>query len=326
MSNNSPFADFDKNDLIALAPHFAELVKRVGSIGDAFVEVEVLKAFQAHGLSLSLNHYYSPIPDIKRLPESLWDGPGLATGWSRVRVDDYLPLLRTVIKYADELKDIPREGTCGFCWENPMFPPLDAIAYYGIIRHRKPRHILEIGSGFSTLLADRAIKANGSGFITCIEPYPRDFLCAMQGQYISVDQIKVQDVPGKTFSNLVAGDLLFIDTSHVTKAGSDVNDILFRIMPLIKRGVIVHIHDMLLPYEYPRRWYHDIGIVWNEQYAVLALLMDNPRLKVILPNYLAAHEHDYELTEALKDFDIWGLAQNLGGAKGASLWLEVEAD
>ncbi len=321
-----PYADVDLDGLLALAPHLARLLQRVGSVGGAFVRADVLKAFQAHGLSPSLNHYYSPIPDVATLPARLWEGAAFATGWSRVDVGDWRGLLDAVLEHAPELADVPRTGTSGFFWDNPMFPPLDAVAYYGLVRALRPRTILEIGSGYSTVLAHRAMDANGTGTIRCIEPYPRDFLLAMQGPRVSIERAPVQQVPDAAFRALGAGDVLFIDTSHVVKAGSDVNDLLFRVLPLVRRGVLVHIHDMFLPYEYPRAWFDEIGIVWNEQYAVLAMLMDSARWRVRLPNYLASRQCRDELERALAGFDIQGLVHNLGGAQGASLWLETLRD
>ncbi|MDE4912799.1 hypothetical protein PQI07_19135 [Methylobacterium sp. 092160098-2] len=125
------------------------------------------------------------------------------------------------------------------------------------------------------------------------------------------------------FEALEPGDVLFIDTSHTLKPGSDVHDILFRVLPAVKPGVLVHIHDMFLPYEYPKNWYKDIGIIWNEQYAVLALLMNSTRYKVILPNYLASVEDAKWLAPKFSGLDVEGLTMNMGGARGASLWLEV---
>jgi hypothetical protein len=109
----------------------------------------------------------------------------------------------------------------------------------------------------------------------------------------------------------------------VVKRGSDINHILFHVVPQLTPGVIVHIHDIFLPYEYPAHWLHQIGIMWNEQYLVLALLLANSRFQPLLMNYFLSKRHQAALQQRFAHFDIWNLTENLGGAQGASLWFEV---
>lgn len=319
------FEDLNREGLIELAKPFGTLIERVGTVGGAWIDPMVLRAFQAHGVSLSRNHYYSVIPDIEALPDRLWRGKAFEHGWSQVSQSDYVPALEGALDYLEELRDTPRSAIDGFYWNNPMFPPLDAAVYYGLIRWRRPARILEIGSGFSAILAIAALAANRSGKITCIEPEPRAELVAREAHLDALHRLQVQDAPDGLFETLEPGDVLFIDTSHTSKAGSDVHDIIFRILPLLKPGVIVHIHDIFLPYEYPRSWFEDIGIVWNEQYAVLALLMNSTRYRVMLPNYLACVEKADWLATRFQGFDIDNLTMNLGGPRGASLWVSVAA-
>lgn len=317
------FDDLDRDGLIALAEPFGALVTRVATVGGAWIDVDVLRAYQAQGISLSRNHYYSVIPDLAGLPDRLWQGPAFADAWAQVPRADYRPLLRAVLKHLHELADTPREADEGFHWNNPMFSPLDAATYYGLIRERRPTRVLEVGAGFSTLLALAATRANGSGAVACVEPHPRLELVAREAQLTALHRIAVQDAPTALFQTLEAGDVLFIDTSHTLKAGSDVHDILFRILPNLNHGVLVHIHDICLPYEYPKNWFQDIGIIWNEQYAVLGLLMNSERYRVILPNYCASIDHAPWLAPYFANLDVHDLTMNIGGARGASLWLEV---
>jgi hypothetical protein len=311
----------ERDRLIDSAKSIAELVRSAGLVGGAFVDASVLKAFQAEGLSLSYNHYYSVIPDLNHLPQNLWDGQGYSRAWSEIKADDYRPLLNRILNYVAEIAETPSRAETGFFWDNPMFPPLDAIAYYGIIRDIKPSKVLEIGSGYSTHLAVRALEQNGQGTVTCVEPFPEPFLLELKRDILSIDSSTVQDAPLSIFESLRSGDVLFIDTSHTIKTGSDVNYILFEVLPRLASGVWIHIHDFFAPFEYPKHWFDDIGIIWNEQYAILAFLMNNDRYKVVLPNYLASVESETVLAERLAGLDIWDIKMNLGGARGASLWL-----
>lgn len=317
------FDKLDREGLMALAKPFGEAVERVATVGGAWIDPDVQQAFQAAGVSLSRNHYYSVIPDISTLPGRLWQGRAFSDAWSQVACSDYLPLLNEVLTYIAELSHIKRDSGGGFYWNNPMYPPLDAAVYYGLIRTLRPARLLEVGSGFSTFLALAATEANGIGSVSCIEPYPRPELIACEDQLSVLHRVPVQDVSIDLFMTLQSGDMLFIDTSHTLKAGSDVHDIIFRVLPTLSAGVIVHIHDIFLPYEYPEKWYKDIGIIWNEQYAILALLMNSSRYKVIIPNYLASIEQETWLKSSFSGLEVDGLTMNMGGARGASLWLEV---
>ena len=134
--------------------------------------------------------------------------------------------------------------------------------------------MIEVGSGYSTLLmADVNTRfLGGSANIRCIEPYPLPFLDPLPQGVAELIVSPVQDVPLKTFDRLEAGDVLFIDSSHVSKTGSDVNHLVFEVVPRLARGVHVHFHDVFLPFDYPRDWVLKLGLYWNEQYPLRALL------------------------------------------------------
>jgi hypothetical protein len=154
---------------------------------------------------------------------------------------------------------------------------------------------------------------DGATKITAIEPYPRPFLAR-----IGVDLIeaKVQDVGPEVFDTLERGDILFIDSSHVAKTGSDVNRLFFEIMPRLRPGVRIHVHDIFLPADYPRGWVIDENRSWNEQYVLRALLMDSKRLRVVFGCANAYFRHREALVRAL------GIAPEAAYG-GGSLWLEV---
>ncbi len=323
VGHSMQFDDLDQAGLIRLAKPFGALIDRVGKIGGVWVAPDVVRAYQAQGISLIANNFYGVVPDLAALPETLWQRPAFQDAWAQVSCDDDNVVLSETLAFLPELRDYPREADLEFGWNNGMFPPLDAVVYYGLVRSRQPRQIIEIGAGYSTLIALRACAENGVGSITCIEPYPSAALTAREADLTKLIRQPVQNIPDELFLCLDSGDILFIDTSHASKAGSDVHDILFRVLPLLKTGVIIHIHDIFLPFEYPREWISDIGIIWNEQYAVLALLMNSSRYRVIMPNHLASIEHADALELSFAALDVADLTRNMSGARGASLWLTV---
>jgi len=170
-----------------------------------------------------------------------------------------------------------------FFTRNSQFSWLDSRALYVLLRKWRPQRIIEVGSGFSSLLmADVNRRLFSSTMhITCIEPYPRDFLKAGVPGIAQLIEQKVQDVPMDVFSALGAGDILFIDSSHVVKTASDVNYLFFEVLPRLAAGVRVHIHDIFLPNEYPYDWVVTENRSWNEQYLLRALLMHSTTFAVV---------------------------------------------
>ena len=315
----SALAACDGDDLRALIPDIAQLIVRHGSLTDAWVDMDVYKAFEEHNVHVVRNHYYGVLLDTRQIPDQ-WERPAYSAPFRQVSQKPYKELLDAVLEWRLDLKHLPRDATTGFFWNNGMFPPLDAAVYYGLICHLRPKKILEVGSGFSTMLAVAAAEKTGS-LISCIEPYPEPHLLGLKHRLVDLDETPLQKVRPEVFERLDDGDVLFIDTSHTCKLGSDVNHLLFDVLPRLKPGVIVHIHDIFLPFEYPKAWSSEIGIMWNEQYAVLAYLMNNPNFEVILPNFLASEEYKDELQQKFGDFDVWNIDMNMGGARGASLWM-----
>jgi hypothetical protein len=136
-----------------------------------------------------------------------------------------------------------------FFWSCPAFSSTDAIAYYTMIRNLKPKRILEIGSGYSTLVALEAVRQNGFGEVICIEPFPRDWIRALP---IELIEQKVQTLDSQFFQEqLDDGDILFIDSTHTVKNGTDVLHLYLRVLPFLTRKLAVHVHDIYLPYPLP---------------------------------------------------------------------------
>lgn len=170
-----------------------------------------------------------------------------------------------------------------FTIKNGSFENGDADFYYQIIRYLKPRKIIEIGSGHSTQICLEAINKNNleTGHKTnllCIEPYENKWLEKINTKII---RKKIENVHLDWNKELDKGDILFIDTSHIIRPEGDVLKIFFEILPALKNGVIVHIHDIFTPKNYPKEWLCNHVRLWNEQYLVEALLMNNKRYKII---------------------------------------------
>lgn len=306
--------------LSRFVPIIADWLARVGCLGSVWIKPEAYQLFQRHGFQVVRNHYYSALPDTGSFDERWWTSIPYQSAFARIQKADTETIFSNILKWSQDLQSLPREAQSGFYWNNDMFPPLDAIVLYGMLREYRPRQLVEIGSGLSTQIALMAASQSQTK-ITCIEPYPAPSLLALEPTLKALIKLPVQQAPMDVFTSLQAGDFLFIDTTHTVKLGSDVNYLIFNVLPQIKPGVYIHIHDIFLPYEYPKRWYDEISIFWNEQYLVLAYLLENPNIEILLPNYWLSHKYKEMLKERFVDFDIWGLTNNLGGASGASLWL-----
>ncbi len=199
-------------------------------------------------------------------------------------------------------------------FDQDWFPRLDAAAAYAIVRRTKPHRIVEVGSGHSTRFLARAIADGGlATTLTCIDPAPR---ASLRGLAVEWLPYLVQDAPQTCFTELQAGDLLFIDYSHVLMPGSDVDHLLNHILPLLPPGAIVHVHDVFLPDPYPRLW------AWrgyNEQSAIATLLQGAAYESLFASHYVASR-----LSARLAHSPLAALPQ-LDGGFDSSLWLRRRA-
>ena len=193
------------------------------------------------------------------------------------------------------------------------FPGLDAALLYGLVRARKPARIVEIGSGHSTRFAARAVADEGlPTIITAIDPAPRADIAGLSGR-VSIQQVTIQQAGDTAFRDLAAGDMLFIDSSHVLMSGSDVDILLNRVMPMLPKGALVHIHDILLPDPYPDAW------EWrgyNEQNAVYGLIASGG-YQIIASSHYAETRMAEDVKALMPD-----LPPKPGGAHATSIWLE----
>ena len=266
-------------------------------------------------------------------PESLYgEGkpphPELAAFFAR---DDaaYLATLTALAAFAEPLTQIAEtiDGTVPGdpYWHNIFFSAMDAITLYSVLGLRKPARYLEVGSGNSTKFARRAVRDLGlSTEIISVDPHPRADVDALCDRVI---REPFEDVPPAVFTDLGPGDMLFVDSSHVVFQNSDVTVFFLEVLPRLRAGVTVHVHDIFLPFDYPRLW-RDRH--YSEQYLLAAYLLGGAnRLRVLLP--LAHISQDPHLRTVVNR--VWAHprfqrafaynSQLTGGYAGTSLWLEI---
>ncbi len=193
-----------------------------------------------------------------------------------------------------------------YYYDNDQFGPGDATIYAGMLLEHRPKRLIEVGSGFSSaLMLDINAKFfDGALTSTFIEPYPDRLLSVLSDADRARTKLlrePVQNVPLSVYGELEAGDVLFVDSTHVAKAGSDVNHIFFRVLPALKPGVLIHFHDIFHPFEYPREWFFGGNRSWNELYLLRAFLMNNASYRVLFFNSWFAHKHP-ECRDVLPNF------------------------
>src|ERR1019366_6710867 len=174
----------------------------------------------------------------------------------------------------------------------------------------------EVGAGYSTWIAGLAAVRNGDTALDAVEPYPPPFLVAGLPGLRRLIQEPVQSVPAGTFTSLEANDILFIDSSHVCKTGSDVTYLILEILPRLKPGVIVHFHDIFLPWNMPRVWVEKNLLFWNEQYLLLAFLQGNRDFEVLLASHYLGRCHPERLKQAFPYLNI-----DIAWPGGSSFWV-----
>jgi predicted O-methyltransferase YrrM len=253
-------------------------------------------------------HFYSPVVDSKELAlrlDELYPAEPSAPGID-FNEASHLQLIETgLARYMPEY-DYPEHGAADgsltyFYTQNSQFSWLDARALFCFLRLWQPKRVVEVGSGYSSLLiSDIKRRFLPTLKLQCIEPFPRPFLHRSDLGLELIEQ-RVQAMPLSFFTDLEAGDVLFIDSSHVCKTGSDVNYLFLKILPLLRPGVKIHVHDIFLPQEYLREWVIDENRSWNEQYLLQALLMFSSGFKVLFGSYHAFSRYPEPIKAALNE-------------------------
>jgi predicted O-methyltransferase YrrM len=239
-------------------------------------------------------HYYQPIYRPDRMPPFVWGEEDPLEGID-LRVDRQLELLEQIARFSPELAAVPdeRPAAPGYYFGNQAFGPGSAELLYGMVRLLKPRIVLEIGSGMSSLLSRRALRVNSGdgheGQLISVEPYAAPWLETLSN--VSVIRRRVEELDVETFDMLGADDILFVDSAHVVRPGGDVRFIYGQVIPRLAPGVVVHVHDVYLPWEYPREWAAKGRHFWNEQYLLQAFLSHNAEYEVLLAAHYLHRRH-----------------------------------
>ncbi|HEY9900087.1 MAG TPA: class I SAM-dependent methyltransferase [Pantanalinema sp.] len=267
--------------------------------------------WQRLGIHVVPNHFYEPIPDTRRLPASLWKSPSACVGVNFNEATQLELLQRFRDDYRPEYATLPAAKTeipHQYYSNNPSFKAVDGEILYSMVRHFKPSRIFEIGSGNSTYLSAQALlknreSAGTSCELVAFEPYPNEVLRAGFPGLGALVPKQVQEIPWEEFAKLGENDILFIDSSHVLKIGSDVQYELLELLPRLKPGVVIHLHDIFLPAEYPHEWVNKRHIFWTEQYILQAFLAFNDSFEVLWGGSYMHLRHSDKLKEAFPVYD-----------------------
>lgn len=284
------------------------------------VAIEENEQFRRGSQFVPPGHYYSPIPDlgeVARDADRIYSSPPRHLPGLDMNESAQLELLEQLLPFYEEqpFTSEPQKGY-RYHFNNPAYSYSDGIFLHCMLRHLQPKRIIEVGSGYSSCMMldtrDRYLSPDTQ--ITFIEPYPELLERLIDKSDVSNTEIKksrLQDVAIEVFEELDSNDVLFIDSTHVSKVGSDVNYIIFEILPALKPGVHVHFHDIFYPFEYPRSWV-EAGRAWTEAYILKAFLAYNSAYSVRLMNTYVQHFHNNYFKDTLPL-----CLQN----PGASIWL-----
>ena len=294
---------------------------------NALNKIPYVRRLQEENLNFKNNslfpagHFYSTIisvEEVKKRQNEIWRKANVdGIHGIDLNTQDQIDLVKDLSKFYEELPfTATKQAHLRYYFENEYYSYTDGIVLYSMIRHFKPKRIIEVGSGYSSaiMLDTNELFFNNEINLTFIEPYPERLYSLLKESDKKSSEIIVSDlqlVPLEHFEKLNSGDILFIDSTHVVKTGSDVNYILFEILPKLNKGVLIHFHDVFYPFEYPKDWVFK-GFNWNEDYFLKAFLMYNNKFKVkLFSEYLHMHHK-----EAFQKMPI--TYKNTGG----NLWLE----
>jgi predicted O-methyltransferase YrrM len=245
------------------------------------------RTLQRMGITVSPNHYYWPVPDFRELESRTWPAEQEPVGLD-LAFDRQLKFLHTAAsEYRQEWESNSAPFfSVSYNYSNGFFEAVDAEIAYCMVRHYKPRRIVEVGGGYSSRVMAAALNQNLlldgiRGELVTIDPYPDRFPQKALSDRVHLIAKNVQTVDLDVFLGLQSGDFLFLDSSHVVGVGSDVVREYLEIVPRVAGGVVIHAHDIFIPGDYPRdAVLHNLAF-WSEQYLLQALLMFNPQFEVL---------------------------------------------
>ena len=265
------------------------------TIHDGILELLENQKYKDYFKFVPPGHYYSPIPTIEDTQKALQNRDFNVD--NDTTIDYNIEKQLETLEYFSSIKDKyifteekKPKNYYFYGSSNKMYGKYCSFTLMGIVLKNKPKRIIEVGSGYSTafLYDINRLYFDNKIQISAIEPYPHrlKFLFGQDYEKLDLQETNLQNISLSYFDSLEENDILFIDSSHVSKANSDVNYILFNILPRLKKGVIVHFHDIGFPYEYPERWFNE-GRHWNEIYMIRAFLSYNTTFKIeFFGNYL----------------------------------------
>jgi hypothetical protein len=279
------------------------------------------------GFHITPVHFYQPIPDTRKMKESLWSRQSQLIGIN-INEQRQIELLGQFLRLKHEYDTFPKRGGATrsqYYTNNPNFGAVDAEMLYCMIRHSRPRKVIEIGCGYSTYLCAQAILKNEEetgqqSELVGIDSHPSRVLKSGFPGLSRLIAQSLEEVDLAEFETLEENDILSIDSSHVLRIGGDVHHEYLEVLPRLSRGVLVHIHDVFLPCEYPRRWVLGMHRFWNEQYLVQGFLAFNGAFEVVWCGSYMHIRHPDKLAEAFASYDqstVW--ATDRPGA--TSLWI-----
>ena len=272
--------------------------------------VRLFSLWESLGFHITPNHFYQPIPDTITLKDELWLRQSELVGVD-MNEQKQIQLLNQFMRFKEEYDAFPKNKASKpyqYYINNPNFGAVDAEILYCIIRHFKPKKIIEIGSGYSTYLSAQAIlkneEENGNKTeLIAIEPYPDEVLKSGFSGLSKLILTKIEEIDLSEFSELKENDILFIDSSHVLKIGNDVQYEYLEILPRLNKGVIIHIHDIFLPMEYPKKWVLEMHRFWNEQYLLQSFLAFNSAFEVLWAGSYMHLGHPEKLEKAFSSYN-----------------------
>lgn len=311
-----------KNELEKIFYHDSELDLEVG-INKLLTSQEYLQMSQ--NISHPPGHFYSPIVNIAELEpraDKLYKNKN-AFDFIMINDEDMLNTWHSIKGYVDETKfylaeEKPEDVRYFYGSGNRSYPLSDAAILQSLIRKHKPKRIIEVGSGFTSavILDTQDCYLDYEIDLTFIQPFPHTIeriLKKSDSEKYSLIQSFVQDVDISLFSTLQEDDILFIDSTHVVKTGSDVVHEVLNILPYLNPGVIIHFHDIFYPFEYSKDWIFNKAFSWNEIYLLRSFLMFNDHFKVLM---FTNHFNRNLLDKKCKWY------QEISNSKGGSFWLQ----